>query len=216
MQTQDEALSALTRSWPTIVEECRSVLASELHYQAVVYRCLREVGGVPPTQVGMNVKMWIPDVVSDHFKSLDLKKAEDFRGGFEPIPDVVVFHSDIRGDFRRRNYSNTLRQMLMAIEIKASERDHKRLGPKEIVDDILKLDAHRFEARNRGTDFLPAVLVIDTAPELAERMTQYALETAKSAAKERGVCFFYLSQEEELRIVPDTTSPTFRATHISD
>lgn len=207
MLTQDEALAALTRSWPTIVEECRGVLASELHYQAVVYRCLREVGGVLPTQIGMNVKMWIPDVVSDYFKPLDLKKAEDFRGGFEPIPDVVIFRPDIRGDFRRRNYSNTLRQMLMAIEIKASERDRKRLGPKEIIDDILKLDAHRFEARHRETDFLPAVLVIDTAPELTERMTQYALESAKSAAEERGVCFFYLSREEEFRTVSGTTYP---------
>ncbi|MEJ7871359.1 MAG: hypothetical protein WKF67_03800 [Rubrobacteraceae bacterium] len=96
-----------------IVEECRCVLAAELHYQAVVYHCLREVGGVPPGQIGMNVKMWIEDVVSDFFKVLDLRKAPGFQGGFEPIPDVVIFGPDIQGDFRRRNNSNTLRQMIM-------------------------------------------------------------------------------------------------------
>lgn len=56
MRTPVEALEALIRSWPMIVEECRCVLAAELHYQAVVYHCLREVGGVPPGQIGMNVK----------------------------------------------------------------------------------------------------------------------------------------------------------------
>jgi len=182
-----------------IVEECRCVLAAELHYQAVVYHCLREVGGVPPGQIGMNVKMWIEDVESDFFKVLDLRKAPGFQGGFEPIPDVVIFGPDIQGDFRRRNNSNTLRQMIMAIEIKASERHQGRLRAKEIIDDVLKLDAHRLEARHRGYDFLPAVIVVDTAPHLAERMTPGAVDSAKLAAEERGVCFFYLSPEEEFQ-----------------
>lgn len=118
MQTQAEALASLIQSWPAIIKECRCVLASELHYQVVVYHCLREVGQVPLKQIGMNVKTWIPDVVSDYFRALDLRKPEDFRGGFGPIPDIVIFRPDIQGDFRRRNNSNTLRQMLMAIEIK--------------------------------------------------------------------------------------------------
>lgn len=202
MQTQAEALTALTRSWSTIVEECRCVLASELHYQAVLYHCLREVGRVPKEQLGMNVKMWIPDVVSDHFKALDLRKATGFQGGFEPIPDVVIFRPDIRGDFRRRNRSNTLRQMLVAIEVKASERYRGRLTASEIENDILKLEAHRVEVRHRESDFLPAVAVIDTAPDPAERMRSEAVDAARSAAEERDVCFFYLSQEEEFYAVP--------------
>lgn len=204
MQTQAEALAALTRSWPVIVEECRCVLGSELHYQAIVYHCLREVGRVPSKQVGMNVKMWIPDVVSDYFKALDLRKAEGFRGGFEPIPDVVIFRPDIHGDFRRRNYSNTLQQTLMAIEIKASERYKGRLGVKEIIDDVLKLDAHRLEAQHRESNFLPAVMVVDTAPDPVERMRGEAVDAARSAAEERGICFFYLSGEEEFSAIPTT------------
>ena len=205
MRTQADALAAFTRSWPRILEECRLVLGSELHYQAVVYYCLRDAGHVPPEQLGMNVKMWIPGVVSDHFKRLDLRKAEGFRGGFEPIPDIVIFREDIGGDFRRRNSSNTLQQMLLAVEIKASERHQGRLRPGEIVDDILKLDAHRAEAGHRDADFLPVMLVIDTAPEHVERMTPYALQRARSAAEERDVGFFYLSAENEICMTPRTS-----------
>ena len=46
--SQAEALEALTQSWPRIVDECRGVLGSELHYQAVIYHCLRRVGKVQP------------------------------------------------------------------------------------------------------------------------------------------------------------------------
>ena len=47
--------------------------------------------------------------------------SELFRGGREPIPDLVIFSPDIAGDFRRRNYANTLCHMLLAAEIKVSE-----------------------------------------------------------------------------------------------
>lgn len=150
--------------------------------------------------------MWITDVVSEHFKVLDYKKAEGFRGGFEPIPDVVIFRPDISGDFRRRNRENTLRQMLLAIEAKASERYRKRLGIKEIRDDILKLEAHRIEARHRESDFLPVMRVLDTAPEPAERMSREAVEAIKSTAEERSVGLFYLSPEEEFHTIPDVVS----------
>ena len=63
MQTRDDALGALQRAWPPFVAECRSVLGSELHYQALLYHCLRAHGSVPSRQLGMNVKMWITDVV---------------------------------------------------------------------------------------------------------------------------------------------------------
>ncbi len=185
-----------------IVEECRGVLGSELHYQAVVYHCLRKVGRVPPEQLGMNVKMWIPDVVSNHFKALDLKKAPGFRGGFEPNPDVVIFQPEIDGDFRRRNHANTLRHMLMAIEIKASERHRDRLKPGEIISDVVKLDALRLEARHREAGVLPVVIVFDTAPDLVERMRSEAVDAVKSAAEERGVGFFYLYRQEVFRVIP--------------
>jgi hypothetical protein len=200
--SQVEALEALTRSWPRIVEECRGVLGSELHYQAVIYHCLRSVGEVPLEQLGMNVKIWITDVVSELFKKLDLRKPEGFRGGFEPIPDLVIFRPEIDGDFRRRNRKNTLRHMILAAEIKASERFQSRLQAGEIVKDILKLDALRVEARAREADFIPVVVVVDTAPEKVERMRSEALREAREVASSRGVCLFYLSPEDEFFDVP--------------
>ncbi len=101
-ESMADALDALTRAWPPFANECRSVLGSELHYQALLYHCLRAHGQVPSRQLGMNVKIWITDVVSDLFRELDERKHEDYRGGFEPIPDVVIFRPEIGGDFRRR------------------------------------------------------------------------------------------------------------------
>ncbi len=201
--SQVEALDALTRSWPRIVEECRGVLCSELHYQAVIYHCLRSVGKVPPRQLGMNVKIWITDVVSELFKKLDLRKPEAFQGGFEPIPDIVIFSPEIAGDFRRRNRMNTLRHMLLAAEVKASERFQGRLSAGEITKDIMKLDALREEAQAREADCVPAIIIIDTAPEEVERMRSYALREARDAASSCGVCFFYLSPEDEFFDIPE-------------
>lgn len=204
IETRDDALEAFRRTWPSFVIECRSVLGSELHYQALLYHCLRAHGGVPPRQLGMNVKMWITDVVTDLFRNLDEKKHPDFRGGFEPIPDVVIFRQEIDGDWRRRNRDNTLRQALMAIEVKASERYLGRLRAGEIVDDILKLEALRIEALHRGgSDMLPAIATIDTAPEANERMTSYSRQEVEVAARERGVCLFYVSPSEESVTLPD-------------
>ncbi len=205
MRSQTEALEALTRSWPRIVGECRGAWGSELHYQALIYHCLRVVGEVPPGQLGMNVKVWITDVVSELFKTLDLKKNEAFRGGFEPVPDLVIFSPEIAGDFRRRNRENTLRHMLLAAEVKASERYQNRLRPGEIINDILKLDALREEARARESDCVPAVIIVDTAPEEIERMRSYGLKEARDAASKFGVCFFYLSPEDEFFDIPQRT-----------
>jgi hypothetical protein len=171
IETREDALEALRKAWPSFVAECRSVLGSELHYQALLYHCLRAHGRVPPRQLGMNVKIWITEVISPHFRNFGEKKRPEYRGGFEPIPDVVIFEPEIDGDWRRRNHENTLRHMLLAIEVKASERHLGRLRPGEIVDDILKLEALQIEALHRGgSDMVPAVVTIDTAPEANERM----------------------------------------------
>ena len=103
----------------------------------------------------MNVKMWIDDPVSELFRRLDLKKHEDYRGGFEPIPDVCLFSPSVDADWRRRKRKETLAALLLAIEVKASEREKSRLGPGEITKDITKLSAHRQEAEARGSSFSP-------------------------------------------------------------
>jgi len=204
--TRDDALDAFQRAWPPFVTECRSVLGSELHYQALLYHCLRAHGQVPSRRLGMNVKIWITEVISPRFRMVAEKKRPEYKGGFEPIPDVVIFRPEIDGDRRRRNYENTLRHMLMAIEVKASERHLGRLRAGEIVDDILKVDALREEALHRGgSDLLPVVVVIDTAPEANERMTSYSRREVEAAAREQGVCLFYVSPSDESVILPDVS-----------
>lgn len=202
MHTSEDAIQRLVRSWPFIVAECRRVLGSELHYQAVVYHCLRLHGEVPLDQLGMNVKMWIDNPVSELFRKFDLKKHEDFRGGFEPIPDVCLFSPRVNSDWRRKR-KETLEALLLAVEIKASERANSRLGPGEIIKDITKLAAHREEAEARGASFYPAVMIIDTARELFERMTSYGLGMSEARARELSVGFLYVSPSDEI----NTLSP---------
>jgi len=43
----------------------------------------------------------------------------------------------------------------MAIEVKASEREDSRVRPKEIEEDLKKLDAFRKEAAIRHSRFIP-------------------------------------------------------------
>lgn len=195
MQSIEDAKQCLTIAWPHIVNDCRLVLGSELHYQAMVYHCLRSYGKAPIDQIGMNVKMWIDSPVSEVFIGLDKRKHIDFRGGFEPIPDVCLFKPKIAGDWRRRNFANTIKSMLLAIEVKASERKDKKLTAIEIVRDIKKLSAHREEAVARGSKFLPVMMVIDTAPKANERMTEYSLSASIEAAQSYGVKFLYVSPD---------------------
>ena len=198
MQTIKEAMSALNAAWPSIKSECLSVLGSELHYQAMIYHCLRQYGNVPIDQLGMNVKMTVYDPISPLFKELTKKKHQDFRGGFEPIPDIVIFNPSIKGDWRRRNYEKTLSNMLVAIEVKASERERGRLRPGEIIQDIKKLSAHRDEVVSKGSTMYPVMMIIiDSAPLPKERMTQSGYEESIKAATDSNVGLMYIKQESE-------------------
>ncbi len=97
-------------AWPSIVEECRASLGGELYYQAVIYHCLRQ-SGVPIRQLGMNVKQMIADCITAGFHERTLRRHPNFQGGFEPIPDVVLFSSGgaagTGGDAMRRPRSAT-------------------------------------------------------------------------------------------------------------
>ena len=161
--TNDDACQALASAWPFITRECRAVLAGELHYQAMVYHALR-MTGAPLGQVGMNVKQMIRDPRTEVFQTLMGTRHEDYRAGVEPIPDVVLFEEGIAGDWRRRNAEATLQTMLLAIEIKASERDRRRLSYAEISWDIRKMAAQRDEVSARyGRKFIPVMMVIDVS-----------------------------------------------------
>jgi len=140
--------------------------------------------------------MWIDAPASELFKKLDLLKHPAFQGGFEPIPDICLFSSDVAADWRRRNYRNTLPALHMAIEVKASERKGSRLRSGEIISDIEKLAALLEEAKVRGTSFIPVMMIIDTAPELSERMTPSGLVKAQSKAQDLSVELMYISQSE--------------------
>ena len=198
MNDLNEAKNAIHKAWSIIKTECLSVLGSELHYQAMIYNLLRTEGNVPLQQLGMNVKMWIDNPVSELFQELDKRKHIDYQGGFEPIPDVVIFKPSINGDWRRRNNHETLTNMLIAIEVKASEREKSRLQPSEIMLDIQKLAAHREEVLARASDVFPLMLVIDSAPMKEERMTTGALEKSHELALKLGVGFLYISSENEI------------------
>lgn len=198
VNSPEDAVQRLVRAWPFIVAECREVLGSELHYQAVVYHCLRHHGEVPLRQLGMNVKMWIENPVSELFRELDLKKHEDYRGGFEPIPDVSLFLPSVEADWRRRKRKETLASLILAIEVKASERNKGRLGPGEIIRDITKVAAHREEAKARGSSFSPVMMVIDTAKDLSERMTSESVSRSEARARELSVGFMYLSPSDDI------------------
>lgn len=197
INTQQDASTALTSALPLIKDECAAVLGSELHYQAVIYHCLRQVG-VPRSQLGMNVKMRIEEPVSALFQALDQKKKVDFQGGFEPIPDICIFSNAVNGDWRRRNREKTLQSLLLAIEVKASERYRGRLTYKEIASDIEKLAAYRTEAIHRGYSFTAVIFIINSAPMDSERMTESSLNQARLKAQEEQVTFLYFSPDKDI------------------
>lgn len=194
MNSTDDAVQMLDMAWPRIQEECCYVLGGELHYQAMVYHALR-LTGVPIRQIGMNVKQWIENPTSTLFKALNERRHVDYRGGFEPIPDVVLFRPEINGDWRRRNRDNTLKHMLLAIEVKASERDKGRLTKSEILRDIDKLAAQREEVLRLGGDFIPVMMVIDVAPLVRERMYEDHITICMSRCGELDVEWRYTSRE---------------------
>ena len=193
MDSIDDTKKIMVKVWPHISRECQKVLASELHYQAMIYRCFREYGKVPAKQIGMNVKIRVMNPRVNEFVIRDSKKHEDYQGGYEPIPDIVLFSREINGNFQRRNRKNTLAQMLMAIEVKASEKEDSRIRPKEIEDDLKKLDAFREEAAIRHSRFIPTMIVLDTAHEEEERMIPQSVDRIFSKAEELGIGLFYLS-----------------------
>ena len=200
MKTPYHAAMKLLKAWPGIMHDCRETLGSELFYQAVVYHHLRSVG-VPKRQLGMNVKMWISEPVTPLFQELDEKKHEQFRGGFEPIPDVAIFSEGVNGDFRRRNNEQTLKCLSLVVEVKVSERAKARLAVGEVAADINKLAALRYECCHRGSNFYPVVMILDTAPLAHEQMTPYSYNKAKEVAEENSVGFLYCSPDVEFNSV---------------
>ncbi|MFC3166915.1 hypothetical protein [Paracoccus fontiphilus] len=197
--TGDDACKALASAWTTIIDECRAVLGGELHYQAMVYHALR-TAGVPLRQVGMNVKQMIRDPRTEVFQALMGTRHEDYRAGVEPIPDVVLFNEGVGGDWRRRNAEATLKAMLLAIEIKASERDRRRLTFAEISWDIRKMAAQREEVSVRyGHRFIPVMMVIDVAPQENERMRRHDMTRCCDLASDLEVDWYYVGPKEETR-----------------
>jgi hypothetical protein len=86
--------------------------------------------------------------------------------------------------------------MLAVIEIKASERAKRRLSLGEVSRDIHKLCAHREEAQFLGYDFDPVMVVVDSARDKAERMTQWSLSGVRELSRRLGVEWRYISPKE--------------------
>lgn len=197
LKNKEDVIKVINDTWPHIIAECRQVLGSELHYQAMLYHCFRAYGGVPVDQLGMNVKQFISNPTTPLFKKYNEKRHPEYQGGFEPIPDIAFFSKGVEGDWRRRNRDNTIQHIIGVIEVKASERDQGRLRPKEVIDDIKKLAAHREEVLHRGGDMATIMMVIDTAPEPKERMTESSLSQVFDFAQPEGVSIYYLSPSGE-------------------
>ena len=196
----DAALTAFVRTWPYFVNEAQEVLGSELLYQAVLSHCLRTQGEVPIRQLGMNVKMHIDDVISVHFKS---KVNPLYGNGCESVPDILIGRPGLGADFRRRNYKNTHRNALLAAEMKVSENDGKTMHPRSVLKDIAKVAAIREEALHRGSDIVPAMVVVSTAPLERERLSEHSRREVEAAARELGVCLFYVGPADDSVFVPD-------------
>ncbi len=199
INTIEEARNTIYWSFPKIVEECRAILGSELHYQAVIYHCLRTFGKIPIEQIGMNVKIGISNPVTQLFKDKQFSKAEGYQAGFEPIPDICIFSTELKADWRRRNNENTLKETLYALEIKASERKNNRLTAGEIKNDIDKLQAQFEETFFRyKKEIGKGVLIVDTAPKLEERIKEKALNEVEEYAKLKNVDFWYFSHDKAI------------------
>lgn len=88
-----ECQKAISISFNRIVSECRQVLGSELHYQAMIYHILRDIGKVPLNQIGMNVKIAIQKPTTQFLKEGIKTKHKDFQGyGKEIIPDISILN----------------------------------------------------------------------------------------------------------------------------
>ena len=200
MESRKDIIQAIENSWQLIKIESLNVLGSELHYQAMIYHAFRCSGKVDLSQIGMNVKLWVTNPVSDFFKELESRKHVDFRGGAEVIPDVVLFSKKINGDWRRRNEMNTLLNMYSVIEVKASERHKNRLKEKEICNDLKKMDALIKEVKNLKSESIPIpiMMIIDSAPEEKERMSFSDLNKVRELSKELKIGLLYISNEIEI------------------
>jgi len=203
MNSVQECQKSISNSFRAIILECRSVLGSELHYQAMVYFNLRLIGKIPVSQMGMNVKTTAENPVTDFFKSRVEAKHINFRSfGIEFIPDISIYTTNLNSDWRRRNFKNTLKETLYSLEIKASERYKSRLAYKEIETDIFKLKAQYDETFSKyGKRIGVGILIIDTAPKINERMKSSTLARLLELSKQNDIDFWYFSQDEELEIL---------------
>jgi hypothetical protein len=192
ISTVTEAITALRKSWEAIVQECRCVYGGEPQYQAMLYHILRLFGEVPVTQLGMNVRIKFYKPTSRMFIERSMSRKEGYEGVHEVIPDVVIYDPEVRGKWQRRMADGTVKNILLAMEMKCSERKEGRLQPGEIMKDLKKLHALREEAQARSRTISPVVFIVDTAIDPNERMKSSALNHIRAEAKPLEIGLLYL------------------------
>jgi len=190
----------ISKCFKQIVNECRTVFGSELHYQAMIYHILRKYGDAPIDQLGMNVKTLITNVNSEFLLERINRKNINYQSyGIELIPDLSFYEKAINSDWRRRNYKNTLKLTLYSLEVKASERHKSRISYKEIETDILKIEAQYQETKQQHNKSIGiGLLIVDTAPSPKERITETSLFKIQEFANSKSVDLWYLSQDIEI------------------
>ncbi|MEJ8802827.1 hypothetical protein [Pontibacter sp. H249] len=210
IQSPEEVRQAISKCFALVTSECRLILASELHYQAMLYHHLRQTGGIPFNQLGMNVKTTIPGVQNPFLLQKSLTRNTNYQNAdIEIIPDITVFTREIDHDWRRRNFANTLKETLYSLEVKASERHRGRLRQKEIETDIRKLVAQRAETEriyNRRIGV--GMFIVDVAPDPGERMKEVTLKYLIESARQQDVGFWYFNQETQIEVLAKATQIT--------
>ncbi len=200
IQSPEEVKQTISNCFNLVVTECRLILASELHYQAMLYYHLRHTGGIPFNQLGMNVKTTITNVQNPFLLQKSFLRNTNYQSAdIEIIPDITVFSQEINHDWRRRNFANTLKETLYSLEVKASERHKGRLQQKEVETDILKLVAQREETRrlfNRRIGV--GMFIVDVAPDPGERMKAPILEALIELTRQQEVDLWYFNQESQV------------------
>ncbi|WP_242923068.1 hypothetical protein [Pontibacter liquoris] len=210
IQSPEEVRQAISQCFELVISECRLILASELHYQAMLYHHLRQTGGIPFNQLGMNVKTTIPGVQHPFLHQKSLSRHADYQNAdIEIIPDITVFTRDIDHDWRRRNFISTLKETLYSLEVKASERHKGRLQQKEIETDIRKLVAQREETeRIHNRRIGVGMFIIDVAPDPDERMKGATLNYLTEFARQQEVDIWYFNQETQVETSAKPTPVT--------
>lgn len=180
--TAGDAVAALGRAWPGIVEDCRRVATLELHYHAIAFSRLRSDGRVPLAQLATNVHLY--------FNPATTPLVQRARG--EIKPDLAICRPGGGGCFGKAATKWLRRSMLLAIEAKAVVHGS---GKAAIRRDICKLVALRKEVEALGGSVTPVFWLINT-PRTPRPWSRDRMARLHRLASDKKVGFVAVSHDD--------------------